>query len=456
MRAAAAGRSCIGFRRTGSGGGARAAPARGARVRATDAQAATPRSPPAAAIPGVELRLGDDGPRRCSTASTWWCRAPACRARRRSSPRPVARGIPVRSEIEVACRLLDCPIVAITGTNGKSTTTTLVGRALRARRVAAPSPAATSARRSIARRRRGRPRSPSPRCRASSSSGSSASGRASAACSTSPPDHLDRYADFAEYRDAKARLFAAQGPDDLAVLNGDDPECVAVRAPAARRRVVTVRRAAPSRVRAQRRSTAARWSLRLPGAARGALRRSRARGSPAGTTSRTSWRRSRVRASGRRAARRGAGGDRRASSRCRTASRWCAERAGVRWYDDSKATNVGATVKSLESFTEPGGPARGRRRQGRRLRATRARRPVAACAARSSSAPRANALARRSRRPRSPSSAWATCRRPSTRPRRWRARATSCCSLPRAPASTCSRDYAARGRAFRAAVEALP
>src|SRR6185436_17110845 len=29
------------------------------------------------------------------------------------------------------------------------------------------------------------------------------------------------------------------------------------------------------------------------------------------------------------------------------------ERGGVRWYDDSKATNVGAAVKSLESFAEP-------------------------------------------------------------------------------------------------------
>jgi UDP-N-acetylmuramoylalanine--D-glutamate ligase len=30
-----------------------------------------------------------------------------------------------------------------------------------------------------------------------------------------------------------------------------------------------------------------------------------------------------------------------------------AERAGVRWYDDSKATNVGAAVKSVESFAGP-------------------------------------------------------------------------------------------------------
>src|SRR5262249_58878424 len=42
----------------------------------------------------------------------------------------VRRGIAVRAEVEVAFRLLDCPLIGITGTNGKSTTTTLVGHAL--------------------------------------------------------------------------------------------------------------------------------------------------------------------------------------------------------------------------------------------------------------------------------------------------------------------------------------
>ena len=36
------------------------------------------------------------------------------------------------------------------------------------------------------------------------------------------PDHLDRHASFAEYRDTKARLFAAQTPEDVAVVNRDD------------------------------------------------------------------------------------------------------------------------------------------------------------------------------------------------------------------------------------------
>ena len=41
--------------------------------------------------------------------------------------RAVGRGLPVLSEIELASRVLTCPILAVTGTNGKSTTTVLLG-----------------------------------------------------------------------------------------------------------------------------------------------------------------------------------------------------------------------------------------------------------------------------------------------------------------------------------------
>jgi UDP-N-acetylmuramoylalanine--D-glutamate ligase len=40
------------------------------------------------------------------------------------------------------------------------------------------------------------------------------------------PDHLDRHHTFAAYVDAKARIFENQQPDDFAVLNADDPTCV--------------------------------------------------------------------------------------------------------------------------------------------------------------------------------------------------------------------------------------
>jgi len=43
-----------------------------------------------------------------------------------------AKGVPVISEVELAFRFLRRPLIAITGTNGKTTTTTLIGEMLRA------------------------------------------------------------------------------------------------------------------------------------------------------------------------------------------------------------------------------------------------------------------------------------------------------------------------------------
>jgi UDP-N-acetylmuramoylalanine--D-glutamate ligase len=40
------------------------------------------------------------------------------------------------------------------------------------------------------------------------------------------PDHLDRHRTFAAYTDAKARIFENQRSDDFTVLNADDPTCV--------------------------------------------------------------------------------------------------------------------------------------------------------------------------------------------------------------------------------------
>jgi len=42
------------------------------------------------------------------------------------------------------------------------------------------------------------------------------------------PDHLDRHRTFTAYVDAKARIFENQQPSDFAVLNADDPNCVAM------------------------------------------------------------------------------------------------------------------------------------------------------------------------------------------------------------------------------------
>ena len=164
------------------------------------------------------------------------------------------RGIEVVGDIELFAREADAPVVGITGTNGKSTVTTLVGRmaeraGLRVRvggnlgepaldlLGAAPTAAA------------GLPQS--------ASSGSGRAGtttpptqlyvlelssfqldattsldlKAAAVLNVSP-DHLDRYPTVAAYADSKARIFARC---ETAVINLDDPLVVAMPRPGQKR-----------------------------------------------------------------------------------------------------------------------------------------------------------------------------------------------------------------------------
>jgi len=209
----------LGFRRTGQAVAAALA-ARGVRVRAADAR-------PAAALgvtgapAGVELRLGEDGPALLAgvelvVPSPGVPRdAPVLAAAER-------RGIPVWSEIELAFRLLACPLVAITGTNGKSTTTSLIGLALE-----------RAGRRTFIGGNLGTPLisalDQAPEIAVAEVSSFQLEWverlRPRVGCLLNlTPDHLDRHASFAEYREAKARLFAAQEAEDFAVVNRDDAE----------------------------------------------------------------------------------------------------------------------------------------------------------------------------------------------------------------------------------------
>src|SRR5881296_1800996 len=184
----------LGFRRTGQAVAAALA-ARGVHVRAADTR-------PTAALgvtgapAGVELRLGEDGPQLLAGVELV-VPSPGVPRDAPLLAAAVRRGIPVRSEIELAFRLLSCPLVAITGTNGKSTTTSLVDLAPE---VAVAEVSSVQ----LEWVERLRPR---------------------VGCLLNvTPDHLDRHASFAEYREAKARLFAAQEAQDFAVVNRDDPE----------------------------------------------------------------------------------------------------------------------------------------------------------------------------------------------------------------------------------------
>jgi len=139
----------------------------------------------------------------------------------------VARRIAVLSEIEIAYRFLPAPLVAITGTNGKSTTTTLVSEMLKAggKRVFIGGNIGAPLIGFVAGEwewgvveissfqlewvEQFRPRI--------------------AALLNLSEDHLDRYPDFAAYCQAKERIFAAQREDDIAILNRDDPLVWALR-----------------------------------------------------------------------------------------------------------------------------------------------------------------------------------------------------------------------------------
>lgn len=138
------------------------------------------------------------------------------------------RGVPVWSEVELAYRFLgETPIVAITGTNGKSTTTALAGALLaRDRRTFTGGNLGTPLCEHVL------SGAPADAIVAELSSfqleGVERFRARVAAILNVTPDHLDRYRDVEDYALAKARLFGTQQPADFAVANARDPRARAM------------------------------------------------------------------------------------------------------------------------------------------------------------------------------------------------------------------------------------
>jgi UDP-N-acetylmuramoylalanine--D-glutamate ligase len=134
-------------------------------------------------------------------------------------------GIEIVTEVEVAYYISKAPIVAITGSNGKTTTTTWVGRMLE-----------SSGLHTIVAGNIGRPlceaaleTEEQSRLVAELSSfqlkGTSAF-RPKVACLLNISEaHLDYHGSMDDYIASKAKLFANQRNGDIAVINWDDPEC---------------------------------------------------------------------------------------------------------------------------------------------------------------------------------------------------------------------------------------
>jgi UDP-N-acetylmuramoylalanine--D-glutamate ligase len=199
---------------------------RGAKVTITDLQSEADLQESVAALDGfpVRLVLGRHEPADFTDADMVF----ASPAVREDSPYLAAarsRGIPVDTEMNLFMRLCRGSVIGVTGSNGKTTTTSLIGSILRAA---------------------------NPRTRVGGNIGRSLLPEVAAiepgdpvvlelssfqledlaAVGRSPhialllnlsPNHLDRHGSMEAYLAAKMRIFAAQGPEDIAILNADDP-----------------------------------------------------------------------------------------------------------------------------------------------------------------------------------------------------------------------------------------
>jgi UDP-N-acetylmuramoylalanine--D-glutamate ligase len=254
-------------------------------------------------------------------------------------------GIPIIAEVELAFRHLKGKILGITGSNGKTTTTTLVAELLRGAGLRAWAAgnignpligfAASSA--------------PDDFYVVELSSFQLESIDAFrpfvAALLNLTPDHMDRYRDFSDYSAAKERIFLNQTRADFAVLNQDDPRTAAMAAGVAAAPVLFSRLqqvAHGTCVHAGRlvyrrdqelTDLCAAAEIPLPG----------------------SHNLENVLAAAAIALLAGAAPDRlapvvRTFAGVEHRLEFVAELNGIKYFNDSKATNVDATVKSLEAF----------------------------------------------------------------------------------------------------------
>jgi UDP-N-acetylmuramoylalanine--D-glutamate ligase len=177
---------------------------------------------------GVEVHLDGDHESLVDSAR---CVVKSPGVPREAAPvrRALTLGLPVIGELELAWRLIPNAFVAVTGTNGKTTTTELLGHIWRvagrpvvvAGNVGTPlasvvgeiDPDATVV------------------CECSSFQleDSDAFAPEVAVLLNVTPDHLDRHGDLESYLAAKLRIFANQTPRDWAVYDSSQPELRGVR-----------------------------------------------------------------------------------------------------------------------------------------------------------------------------------------------------------------------------------
>ncbi|HEV8440837.1 MAG TPA: UDP-N-acetylmuramoyl-L-alanine--D-glutamate ligase [Methylomirabilota bacterium] len=259
-----------------------------------------------------------------------------------------ARGVPIIGELELAWRVMEADLIAITGTNGKTTTTALTGELLN-----------TDARPTLVGGNIGVPLSehafdfPAAGIVVAEVSSFQLETTARfrprvAAVLNITPDHLDRHGSFEAYVAAKARIFANQTAADCAVLNADDAVTAAL-APRVTGRVVwfSRRRRLEHGVFVEDGWIVARFDgepAPLCPLAEISLRGQHNVENVLAAAACALWT-----GLAPETIRRGIAAFRGVAHRIEPVQ----DDRGVVFYNDSKGTNVASTIKALESFTEP-------------------------------------------------------------------------------------------------------
>ena len=322
---------------------------RGVRIAVTDAKPVSTWGEARTALENLqaELTVAPYGP-EILTDVDWVVPSPGIYPANPILVEAVRRGIPVLSELELASRFLTTPIVAITGTNGKTTVTSLTGEILRAAgkkvfvggNIGAPLIGYVDG-----------PQEANWAVVEVSSFQLQWAGTLHpriAILLNVTTDHIDYHGSFAAYREVKEGLFARQTARDLAIMNADEGASISLRGRLSARTELFSSSGAVDRgmflsgeklihlLPSGKKEEYPIAMIHLPGRhncenVMAAILAARACGC------------------GPPAIIRAVEGFRGIAHRIQYAG----EKNGVLFYDDSKGTNVGAVMRALESFSRP-------------------------------------------------------------------------------------------------------
>jgi UDP-N-acetylmuramoylalanine--D-glutamate ligase len=135
---------------------------------------------------------------------------------------PAIAGVPVVPEIEFAYEQLDCPVIAITGTNGKTTVTALIEHLMRAADMDAVAGGNIGTALSELALREPQPAWAVVECSSFQLAGIRRFTPRIGVLTNLAPDHLDWYADVEDYYADKQRLFVNASADSKWILNAED------------------------------------------------------------------------------------------------------------------------------------------------------------------------------------------------------------------------------------------